>query len=246
MGDFVLSAASLDPRLTGQRRAPRPAAAPPVADAGADRSGAVRRSSFDLDGSGSRAAAGRSLEQYVWRRLPPDVTDPSATVPHRGDRPWPNSPSTPTSSPTTPTVEVTVSPNNPMPSAGQRFRLVVVDDSGNASAADEVTIIVADQDAPTAVLRAPRMVARPAAASTSTAARRSTSAAGASCSTSGPTSGREHVSLDRPPGRRRTRMATFVPGRPITHRASRAITVDAGLRAGRHRFQLEVIDGVRH
>jgi len=57
-----------------------------------------------------------------------------------------------------PTVEVTVSPDRPLAIGRQRFRLIVVDDAGNRSAADEVTVIVADQDAPTAVLRAPSLV----------------------------------------------------------------------------------------
>lgn len=57
-----------------------------------------------------------------------------------------------------PTVEVTVTPNNPLPIGRQIFRLVVVDDAGNASRADQVEVIVADQDAPTAVIRGPRVV----------------------------------------------------------------------------------------
>ena len=56
-----------------------------------------------------------------------------------------------------PTVEVTVTPNRPLALGRQRFRLVVVDDAGNKSAPDEVIVIVADQDAPTAVLRGPRI-----------------------------------------------------------------------------------------
>ena len=56
-----------------------------------------------------------------------------------------------------PTVEVTIGPNNPLPLGRQRFRLVVTDDAGNVSKADEVEVIVADQDAPTAVLGAPRI-----------------------------------------------------------------------------------------
>jgi hypothetical protein len=56
-----------------------------------------------------------------------------------------------------PRVEVTVSPNRPLGLGRQRFRLIVVDDTGNRSQPDEVTVIVADQDAPTAVLRAPRI-----------------------------------------------------------------------------------------
>ena len=56
-----------------------------------------------------------------------------------------------------PNVEVTVSPNNPISLGRQRFRLIVVDDAGNRSAPDEVLVIVADQDNPTAVLRAPRI-----------------------------------------------------------------------------------------
>lgn len=58
-----------------------------------------------------------------------------------------------------PTIEVTVDPNAPMAIGRHRFRLVVVDDSGNVSKADEVEVIVADQSAPTAVLNAPRIAA---------------------------------------------------------------------------------------
>jgi len=57
-----------------------------------------------------------------------------------------------------PTVEVTISPNNPLRLGRHRFRLVVVDDSGNESIPDEVVVIVADQGAPTAVLRGPGTV----------------------------------------------------------------------------------------
>jgi hypothetical protein len=58
----------------------------------------------------------------------------------------------------TPTVEVTLSPDKPLTLGRQRFRLVVTDDSGNVSLGDEVVVIIADQDAPTAVLRAPSVV----------------------------------------------------------------------------------------
>jgi hypothetical protein len=56
-----------------------------------------------------------------------------------------------------PVVEVTVSASKPLPLGRQRFRLVVVDDSGNRSAPDEVEVIIADLSAPTAVLSAPRV-----------------------------------------------------------------------------------------
>lgn len=58
----------------------------------------------------------------------------------------------------TPTVEVTIGEENPLSVGRHTFRLVVVDDSGNQSVPDEVIVIVADQEAPTAVLRAPRTV----------------------------------------------------------------------------------------
>lgn len=58
----------------------------------------------------------------------------------------------------TPTVEVTIAPSNPLPLGRHTFRLVVVDDSGNSSIPDEVTVIVADSQNPTAVLSAPRSV----------------------------------------------------------------------------------------
>lgn len=59
----------------------------------------------------------------------------------------------------TPTVEVTVSANRPLGLGRHRFRLIVVDDAGNKSVGDEVIVIVADQEAPTAVVRAPSVVA---------------------------------------------------------------------------------------
>lgn len=59
----------------------------------------------------------------------------------------------------TPTIEVTVSSDKPLPLGRQLFRLVVVDDAGNVSKADQVEVVVADQDAPTAVLRAPKVAA---------------------------------------------------------------------------------------
>lgn len=58
----------------------------------------------------------------------------------------------------TPRIEVTLTPNNALPLGRHTFRLVVVDDSGNVSAPDEVVVIVADQENPTAVLSAPRSV----------------------------------------------------------------------------------------
>lgn len=58
----------------------------------------------------------------------------------------------------TPTVEVTIGATNPLPLGRHTFRLVVVDDSGNASVPDEVVVIVADTTNPTAVLTAPRSV----------------------------------------------------------------------------------------
>jgi len=57
-----------------------------------------------------------------------------------------------------PTIEVTVSPDRPLPLGRQTFQLVVVDDSGNRSAADRIIVIVADQSAPTAILQGPQVV----------------------------------------------------------------------------------------
>jgi len=58
-----------------------------------------------------------------------------------------------------PTVEVTITANNALQLGRHRFRLIVVDDSGNSSLPDEVDVIVADAEAPTAVLGAPATVA---------------------------------------------------------------------------------------
>lgn len=58
-----------------------------------------------------------------------------------------------------PTVEVTVSVDKPLALGKHRFQLVVIDDAGNKSIPDEVQVIVADQQNPTAVLNAPKIVA---------------------------------------------------------------------------------------
>jgi hypothetical protein len=57
-----------------------------------------------------------------------------------------------------PTIEVTVSVTKPLPIGRQRMQLIVTDSAGNKSKPDIVEIIVADQDAPTAVLTAPSIV----------------------------------------------------------------------------------------
>jgi hypothetical protein len=58
-----------------------------------------------------------------------------------------------------PTIEVTIDATSALPIGRHRFRLVVVDDSGNVSAPDEADVIVADTQAPTAVLAVPGSVA---------------------------------------------------------------------------------------
>lgn len=55
-------------------------------------------------------------------------------------------------------IEVTVTAANPLKPGRHRFRLIVVDDSGNASEPDEVEVLVLDQVRPTAVLKAPSQV----------------------------------------------------------------------------------------
>lgn len=54
-----------------------------------------------------------------------------------------------------PVVEVTIGDGNTLPRGRHRFRLIVIDDSDNASAPDEVEVMVVDQDAPVAILSAP-------------------------------------------------------------------------------------------
>lgn len=58
-----------------------------------------------------------------------------------------------------PAVEVTITANNPLPFGRHRFRLIVIDNSGNESKPDEADVIVADLEAPTAVLGVPSTVA---------------------------------------------------------------------------------------
>lgn len=57
---------------------------------------------------------------------------------------------------TTPTVEVTLAATKALPLGRHRFRLIVVDDSGNKSPGDVVEVLVIDTTAPTAVLNAPK------------------------------------------------------------------------------------------
>ena len=71
LGDLVLHDATLDPRLAGAAAPPLAPSPRPLADAGADRAVAAGQS-FVLDGRASRAAPGRRIASYVWRRLPPD------------------------------------------------------------------------------------------------------------------------------------------------------------------------------
>jgi len=55
---------------------------------------------------------------------------------------------------TDPTVEVTVTPAQPLSIGRHRFQLVVVDESGNKSAPDTVEVVVKDTTNPTAILKA--------------------------------------------------------------------------------------------
>jgi hypothetical protein len=57
-----------------------------------------------------------------------------------------------------PTIEVTVTPQRPLPPGKLVFQLQVVDDSGNVSAPTTVDVIVKDKELPTAVLTAPTEV----------------------------------------------------------------------------------------
>ena len=53
-----------------------------------------------------------------------------------------------------PVVKVDVKRANPLPVGAHKFRLIVVDDSGNESAPAFIDIIVRDTDKPTAVIEA--------------------------------------------------------------------------------------------
>jgi len=57
-----------------------------------------------------------------------------------------------------PAVEVTLSTDKPLALGRHRFRLIVVDDTGNKSVPDDVLVVVADQENPTAILNAPTLV----------------------------------------------------------------------------------------
>jgi hypothetical protein len=57
-----------------------------------------------------------------------------------------------------PIIEVTIDPARPLAFGRHVFRLVVEDDSGNQSDPDTLTIIVRDNQKPTAVLEGPAQV----------------------------------------------------------------------------------------
>jgi len=57
-----------------------------------------------------------------------------------------------------PNVEVTISAAKPLRLGRHQFQLLVVDSSGNKSVADVREVLVVDQERPTAVLQAPRLV----------------------------------------------------------------------------------------
>lgn len=59
---------------------------------------------------------------------------------------------------TNPVVEVTISAASPLKVGRHIFRLEVEDDTGNRSKPDNVVVFVADTEAPTAVLAAPKSV----------------------------------------------------------------------------------------
>lgn len=69
MGDYLIGAPLLDPRLSGLAQ-PVP---PPEAHAGPDRT-VGSAASFVLDASDSTAAPGHQITEYRWRWLPPDAT----------------------------------------------------------------------------------------------------------------------------------------------------------------------------
>ena len=70
LGDRLIGAAVLDPRLSGNTGLPSAPAPAPVADAGPDQTVSLG-ASFELDGNGSRAAPGKRITEYRWRQLPP-------------------------------------------------------------------------------------------------------------------------------------------------------------------------------
>jgi len=57
-----------------------------------------------------------------------------------------------------PTIEVTLTPDKPLPPGRYRYQLTVLDDSNNRSLPDTVEVIVKDTKNPTAVLRVPPQV----------------------------------------------------------------------------------------
>lgn len=57
-----------------------------------------------------------------------------------------------------PLIEVTIDRTTPLAVGRHRFQLEVTDDAGNRSKPDSVIVIVADREAPTAVLDAQELV----------------------------------------------------------------------------------------
>ncbi len=97
---------------------------------------------FTLDGRASFDAAPGSIVTYRWSAL--TASGGGLTV------------GTPVDT-TSPTFTVTAS-SAPVPAGAQTYRLVVVDNAGNLSPPAEVTVVVQDNTAPTAVVTAPTTV----------------------------------------------------------------------------------------
>jgi chitodextrinase len=57
-----------------------------------------------------------------------------------------------------PTIDVSVTPDKPLPRGKLTFQLVVTDDSGNVSKPSTVTVTILDDQLPTAILTAPTSV----------------------------------------------------------------------------------------
>ncbi|RII30610.1 MAG: hypothetical protein CXR30_06400 [Geobacter sp.] len=170
---------------------------------------------FTLNGSRSFDVGGGTIATYRWTSLDASTANMSLNMPVLT---------------TSPTLNVVISPDQPLPLGSHAFRLEVVDTSGNVSSPATVSVTAVDQSAPTAVLSAPTLV--PYGQGFILDGRKSFDVGGGTIATY------RWTSLDTATGN----MAVNVPVDTTTPTFTVTVAPDNPPALGNRRFQLQVVD----